>query len=48
VEPRIGRWLLPPCGIRARAGAKPICPEGDRYCGVPVWRLSLEEQARVV
>ena len=48
VEPRIGRWLLPPCGIRARAGAKPICPEGDRYCGVPVWRLSLEEQARIV
>ena len=48
VEPRIGKWLLPPCGIRARSGAKPICPEGDRYCGVPVWRLTLEEQARVV
>jgi thymidylate synthase ThyX len=48
VEPRIGRWLLPPCGIRFRSGAKPICPEGDRYCGVPVWKLTLEEQARVV
>ncbi len=48
VEPRIGRWLLPPCGIRARSGARPVCPEGDRYCGVPVWRLSLEEQARIV
>jgi hypothetical protein len=23
---------------RARAGQKPICPEGERYCGVPVWR----------
>lgn len=48
VEPRIGRWLLPPCGVRARSGARPICPEGDRYCGVPVWRLSLEEQSRIV
>ena len=37
-EPRIGRWLLPPCGHRARAGAKPICPEGERFCGVLVWR----------
>ncbi len=47
-DPRIGRWLLPPCGVRFRSGAKPICPEGDRYCGVPVWKLTLEEQARVV
>ena len=28
VEPRIGRWLLPPCGLRARAGAKPDLPRG--------------------
>ena len=28
----------PPCVMRSRAGAKPICPEGERYCGVPVWR----------
>ena len=48
VEPRIGKWLLPPCGVRHRAGTRPICPEGDRYCGVPVWKLTLEEQARVV
>jgi thymidylate synthase ThyX len=47
-DPRIGKWLLPPCGVRFRSGAKPICPEGDRYCGVPVWKLTLEEQARVV
>lgn len=39
LHPRIGRWLLPPCGLRDRAGARPICPEGPRYCGVPVWRL---------
>jgi flavin-dependent thymidylate synthase len=28
----------PPCVMRSRAGTKPICPEGERYCGVPVWR----------
>jgi hypothetical protein len=24
--------------VRSRSGAKPICPEGERYCGIPVWR----------
>jgi len=37
-EPRIGRWLLAPCGLRARAGARPVCPEGERFCGVLVWK----------
>ena len=48
VNPEIGKWLLPPCGIRKHAGAKPICPEGDRYCGVPAWRLEREEYERVI
>lgn len=48
VNPLIGRWLLPPCGLRKHAGAKPICPEGDRYCGVPVWRLNREDYVRVI
>lgn len=48
VNPEIGRWLLPPCGIRKHAGEKPICPEGDRYCGVPVWRLTREQYERVI
>lgn len=48
VNPQIGRWLLPPCGIRKCAGEKPICPEGDRYCGVPVWRLQREDYVRVI
>jgi len=48
VNPRIGKWLLPPCGLRKHAGQKPICPEGDRYCGVPVWRLEREQYARVI
>jgi len=46
VHPRLGRWLLPPCSQRARAGAKPPCPEGSRYCGVPVWKLDLADVAR--
>lgn len=39
VLPEIGRWVsAPPCVQRDRAGSKPFCPEGERYCGVPVWR----------
>ncbi len=47
VEPRIGRWLLPPCGLRARAGAKPVCPEGERFCGVVVWKKDLPDYRRL-
>jgi len=43
-DPLIGSFLLPPCGVRWAAGRTPYCPEGDRYCGTPVWRLGLEEQ----
>lgn len=46
--PRIGQYLLPPCGVRALARQKPICPEGDRFCGVRVWKLDLEEYRRVI
>lgn len=48
VAPELGRWLLPPCGVRLRARQKPICPEGNRYCGVRVWKLELEEYERVI
>jgi len=48
VHPRIGRFLLPPCGLRDLAGTKPVCPEGDRYCGVKVWRLDPSAYARVI
>jgi len=47
-EPEIGRWLLPPCSVRQRAGHAPYCPEGDRYCGVPVWRLQPREYSRII
>lgn len=48
VNPRIGKFLLPPCGSRHRSGESPICPEGVRFCGVPVWRLDLAEYRRVL
>lgn len=38
LDPSIGRHLGPPCVMRDRAKRSPKCPEGDRYCGVPVWR----------
>ncbi len=46
VHPRIGEHLLPPCTLRRLAGLRPTCPEGPRYCGVPVWRLPLERFER--
>jgi flavin-dependent thymidylate synthase len=48
IEPTIGRYLLPPCSLRLMTQTRPLCPEGDRYCGVPVWKLSLDEYARVI
>ncbi len=48
VNPRIGRWLLPPCNLREAAGAAPICPEGARYCGERVWTFRLEDYRRVI
>ncbi|MCC6315563.1 MAG: FAD-dependent thymidylate synthase [Thermomicrobiales bacterium] len=39
VFPEIGRHVDgPPCVMRSRSGSTPICPEGERFCGVPVWR----------
>ncbi|MEW5853913.1 MAG: FAD-dependent thymidylate synthase [Myxococcota bacterium] len=48
VHPRLGKWLLPPCGLRHRAETTPYCPEGSRYCGVPVWRKQMSEYLRVI
>jgi hypothetical protein len=48
VNPRIGKYLLPPCGHRFLAQEKPTCPEGSRFCGVPVWRLDLSEYRRLL
>jgi thymidylate synthase ThyX len=48
VHPRLGRHLLPPCGVRKDAGIKPYCPEGARYCGEPVWNIALGDYRRVI
>ncbi len=48
VHPRLGRWLLPPCALRKRGGRSPWCPEGRRYCGVPAWRVPLDDLHRVL
>jgi flavin-dependent thymidylate synthase len=48
VNPRIGRWLLPPCSLRHRAQVRPVCPEGDRFCGVVVWKQSPSDYQRTL
>ncbi len=45
IHPRIASQILAPCYLRMKAGEKPYCPEGDRYCGVPVWKQSIEDYA---
>ncbi len=40
--------FLPPCAIRKTQEIKPICPEGDRFCGVKVWKLNFEEYERII
>ena len=48
VHPQIGRYLHAPCWYRSRSGCAPYCPEGDRFCGVPVWKLEVEQFERVL
>jgi len=40
--------FLPPCTIRYRQGLKPVCPEGERFCGVKVWKLDFEKYDRII
>ena len=48
VNPLIGPYLLPPCTLREMAGVRPVCPEGERYCGVKVWKLDLADYRRII
>ncbi len=48
INPRIGKFLLPPCTLREMAGTKPICPEGKRFCGIKVWKLDLDAYERTI
>ncbi len=47
-NPRIGRYLLPPCNLRQMAKLTPVCPEGKRYCGERVWTYRIEDYRRVI
>ena len=47
-NPRIGPWLLPPCTLRHHAGVRPVCPEGERFCGVVVWKQDPSDYARAL
>ena len=46
--PLIGKHLYAPCSLRQAAGRKPYCPEGSRFCGMPVWRLNLNQYERIL
>lgn len=40
--------FLPPCTVRAQMNIHPICPEGDHFCGIKVWKLDIEEYERKI
>lgn len=46
--PAIARHIKAPCYLRKEAKITPYCPEGDRYCGVPVWKFPLEQYERLI
>jgi flavin-dependent thymidylate synthase len=48
IHPRLVRHVRPPCTLRRDAGITPFCPEGPRYCGVPVWKMELLEFQRLI
>jgi flavin-dependent thymidylate synthase len=48
VHPELGQYVEPPCTLRREAGLTPFCPEGPRFCGVPVWNLDLPQFARCI
>ncbi len=48
IHPLLARHIQPPCTLRKEAGITPFCPEGPRFCGVPVWKLDLPEFRRLI
>lgn len=43
VHPQIAEHILAPCYLRHQAKVTPFCPEGDRFCGVRVWKQDLKD-----
>ena len=48
IHPQIAEHILAPCYLRKLAGETPYCPEGDRYCGVPVWKFGISDYSRTL
>lgn len=44
--PLIGRHIKAPCYLRMRSGTTPYCPEGDKFCGLPVWKYEIGQYTR--
>ncbi len=40
--------FLPPCAVRLKENIKPYCPEGERFCGIKVWKLDFEDYKRII
>ena len=48
IFPELGKYMLPPCSLRNLSQTRPICPEGDRFCGTAVWKKTVPEFERVI
>ncbi len=48
VAPRVARHIGAPCFLRSVSQRRPFCPEGDRFCGVIVWKLPVENYERLI
>jgi thymidylate synthase ThyX len=46
--PLLGRYLAAPCRLREQAEVKPFCPEGERFCGVAVWKKDVADYQRLI
>ncbi len=46
--PGVGKYFGAPCWMRKQANIKPFCPEGDRFCGVTVWKNEVSEYRRLI
>jgi thymidylate synthase ThyX len=48
IHPAIAEHILAPCYLRYHAEITPFCPEGDRFCGVRVWKQGIEDYNRLL
>jgi hypothetical protein len=48
IHPQLAKWMAPACTLRKCAGHSPLCPEGEKFCGVKVWALALKDYQRKI